>query len=84
MFSITTDDPCVFGVVPIQYIALFPVVMAMTGSGLNNTRDPTAAVCRFTRNDQSMDEFTTSATPMGYHRLTCPLPPFNISRNFEG
>ena len=74
------------GVLPInlKHIVLLPVVVAMSGSGLNNTKDPAAAVCRFTRNDQSMDELTTKATPMGFHRLTCPLPSFNVSSNFEG
>ena len=60
------------------------VEMTLSGSGLNNTKDPTAAVCRFTRNDQPMNEFTTKATPEGYHRLTCPLPPFNATSDFEG
>ena len=60
------------------------VEMTLSGSGLNNTRDPTAAVCRYTRNDQPMDQFTTKATPEGYHRLTCPLPPFNATSDFEG
>ena len=65
-------------------VALFPVEVAMLGCGLNNTKDPTAAVCRFTRSDQPMDEFTTKATPDGYRRLTCPLPPFNVTSDFEG
>ena len=56
----------------------------MSGCGLNNTKNLTAAVCRYTRNDQPMDEFTTKATPEGYHRLTCPLPPFNATSDFEG
>ena len=66
------------------YIALFPVEVVMSGSGLNNTKDPAAAVCRFTRTDQPMDELTTKATPVGYHRLTCPLPAFNDTSKFEG
>ena len=65
-------------------VALFLVEVVMSGSGLNNTKDPAAAICRFTQNDRPMDEFTTRATPMSYHRLTCPLPPFNDTSNFEG
>ena len=60
------------------------VEVVMSGCGLNNTKDPAAAVCRFTRTDQPLNELTTKATPVGYRRLTCPLPVFNDTSDFEG